>query len=331
MHEPIEDEDRSTIEQLPKPMNIIFFTYALITTAITFCLIVATLFAQRTARAEPPCNGYIKQIAMILSQQTNTNCRIRARSARNRIALAEAIHTVVSHTYGSDTEPLRDVVERNNLDRFLLRRIRLTRGAQRAHLLMLMSTLPLHRISMQQISRYSHSTDVDIRISALILKLAANPTQAIRTIEGLEYALSPFDIARIMALLRRGVLHIAYEPLLTCSNRNLCMLGLAIVRTFGIEIAEKRLHHIIASEKRQAIVCEAIYTLASLGRPLHHMGIRQRMEDMSPNERHRLCRHLSVEGYSLHAVKNLFTENESLYAETLINSYKRALAHNTTR
>jgi hypothetical protein len=311
-------------------MNIIFFTYSLFVTAITLCLIAATLYTQRSAKAEPPRNGYIKQIAIVLSQEPGINYRIRARTVKKRIALAEAIHTVVSHTYGSDTEPLRDIVEQNNLDRFLLRRIRLARGARRAHLLMLMSTLPLHRISMQQISRYSHSTDDDVRISTLILKLAANPTQAIRTIEGLEYALSPFDIARIMALLRRGVLPIAYEPLLTSNNRNLRMLGLAIVRSFGIEIAERRLHYIIASERRQAIVCEAIYTLASLGRPLHHTGIRQRLEDMPPNERHRLCRHLSVEGYSLHTVKNLFTEDESLYAETLINSYKRTLARNST-
>ena len=312
-------------------MNALFFTYSLITIVVTLGLIVATRSAKRTSRVEPPRNRYIKQIAMILNQEQSVKYLIKARSRSKRIALAEAIHIVVSHTYGCDTEPLRDIVEQNNLDYFLLRRTCHTRGAQRAHLLMLMSTLPLHRISMQQISRYSHSIDADIRISTLILKLAVNPTLAIRTIAGLEYTLSPFDIARIMALLRRGVLPIAYEPLLNDNNRNLRMLGLAIVRTFGIEIAEKRLHHIIASERCQAIVCEAIYTLASLGRPLHHAGIRQRLEEMSQGERHRLCRHLSVEGYSLHTVKNLFTKNESLYAETLINSYKRALARNTIR
>ena len=73
-------------------MNIIFFTYSLFATAITLCLIVATLYKQCTARAEPPRNGYIKQIAMILSQEPGINCRIRARTVKKRIALAEAIH-----------------------------------------------------------------------------------------------------------------------------------------------------------------------------------------------------------------------------------------------
>jgi hypothetical protein len=99
------------------------------------------------------------------------------------------------------------------------------------------------------------------------------------------------------------------------------------VRSFGIEIAEKHLHKIISAEEDITIVNQTIYTLASLGRPLHHTRIRERLAAMPACKRKELCRHLTVEGYSLSAVRSIFTEQESVYAELLINSYKRALVH----
>lgn len=308
-------------------MNFLFILYTALMLSLTIAF-VAAAYRRHHPHAERRREQYIRQITAWLSEEDQNKPAIKARSGNERIALAEAIYTVVSHTYGSDISPLQQVMESTSLDRFLLRRTRRSRGARRAYLLMLMSTLPLHRISQRSIMRYRHSTNADVRISALIVALAANPTMAIRTIEGVEYNLSPFDIAHIVALLRRGVLPIAYEPLLQSDNHNLRMLGLAIVRMFGIEIAEKRLHSIISSDRRSRITREAIYTLASLGRSLHHATVRQRVEAMSQRDRHSLCRHLSAEGYSLGAVRAIFPEAESRYAEQLINSYKRTLTRN---
>ena len=306
-------------------MNLLFFIYASLTLAIILCLTVST-HKTRSARHNPsPRDLYIRQITTLLAHDNDSGERIRARSARSRLALAEAIHLVVSHTYGNQTEELMALVERLRLDRFLMRRIRLCRGFRRAHLLLILSALPTRHYSSQHFMRYANSSNSDIRNSALLAIMATNPISAIQTIASLQYELSPFDIARILTLLRRGVLPIAYEPLLGNDNRNLRMLGLAIVRTFGIEIAEKRLHNIILSESRHPIISETIYTLASLGRPLHHARIRQCLGQMSECDRRSLCRHLSREGYSLGAVKAIFSQTESRYAETLINSYKRAL------
>ncbi len=202
-------------------------------------------------------------------------------------------------------------------------------GARRARMLMLLSTMPIHTDNATQLERYMHSHDRDVRVSALTALLASNPTMAIRTIASFDFELTPFDTARIIALLRRGLLPIAYEPLLASGNRNLRTLGLAIVRSFGIEIAEKQLHKIISTEQDNAIVNQTIYTLASLGRPLGHTRIRERLAAMPARKRKELCRYLTAEGYSLSAVKSLFTENESSYAEALINSYKRALVRAT--
>ena len=267
---------------------------------------------------------YIKQIVQFLhSEQSALLC---AGSVRSRLALAEAIYVVMSHTYGNDVELLRTIVEQNKLAGLLLRHTKRSHGAKRAHILMLLSTIPITDEIITKIERYTHSRDKDVRMSALTAILAAKPSVAIQTIAALEFDLSPFDTTRIIALLRRGLLPIAYEPLLASTNRNLRILGLAIVRSFGIEIAEKRLHKIITTEEDISVINETIYTLASMGRPLGHTKIRERLAAMPARKRKELCRHLTVEGYSLSAVQSLFTERESVYAESLINSYKRALA-----
>lgn len=308
-------------------VSIIYITAASI---ISLYMLIASRQHSRKEKISSTRDIYIKQIASLLLNDRPSCRNIRARSRQSRLALAEAIYIVVSHTYGNDREKLRHIVEQNNLEPFLLRRIRLSRGVKRAHLLMLLSAIPIHQHNSTQIERYIHSSDKEVRISALTATLSATPAMAIRTISELDFDLSPFDTARIISLLRRGLLPIAYEPLLASSNRNLRTLGLAIVRSFGIEIAEKRLHKIISNEEDISIVRETIYTLASLGRPLGHTKIRERLAAMPAVKRKELCRHLTVEGYSISAVRSLFTEGETLYAETLINSYKRALVRPTT-
>lgn len=300
-------------------------------TAILSAYILSTLRRlQRRRRNNSQRDIYIKQVVTLLQNESSRHNRIYASSTHSRLALAEAIYIVMSHTYGNDMERLRPVMEMNNLERTLIREISIRRSANRAHLLTLLSAIPIHEQTIQHIERYTNSDDKDIRIGALTALLAAKPSEAIRTIASLDFELSPFDTARIIALLRRGLLPIAYEPLLASSNRNLRILGLAIVRSFGIEIAEKRLHKIIAAEDDVSVVSETIYTLASLGRPLGHTRIRERLAAMPAHKRKELCRHLTVEGYSLAAVRSLFTERESLYAESLINSYKRALVRAAT-
>ena len=308
-------------------MISIGFIYSAVVGTLAAYLLAVSRLRTRHLRHSFLRDTYIKQIVQFLHNEQPAILRVR--SARNRMTLAEAIYIVMSHTYGNDMEHLRTLVEQNDLAKLLLRRAKRCRGAKRAHILMLLSTIPLNEEIITKIGHYIHSRDKDVRISALIAVLAAKPSAAIHTIATLEFDLSPFETTRIIALLRRGLLPIAYEPLLASTNRNLRILGLAIVRSFGIEIAEKHLHKIITTEEDISVVSETIYTLASMGRPLGHTKIRERLAAMPAHKRKELCRHLTVEGYSLSAVKSLFTERESIYAESLINSYKRALARAT--
>lgn len=308
-------------------MNSVITIYCLTLCTLSIALLRLSR-RRRSSGREIARMQYSRQLTALLLQEPDDieKVAIRAHNARERMALTEAIYTIMSHSYGCDIQLLRHVAECNRLQQMLCRRTRWARGARRARLLMLQSAIPAAENATEELRRYLNSRDCDVRISALLATLAATPTMAIRTISALEYELSPFDLARIISLLRRGLLPIAYEPLLADGNNNLQMLGMAIVRSFGIEIAEKRLHQIITSERNPAIVSQAIYTLSSLGRPLGHTRIRERLAAMPSSERKALCRHLSVEGYSLGAVRGIFTEQESDYAEVLINSYKRALA-----
>lgn len=116
-------------------VSIIYITAASI---ISLYMLIASRQHSRKEKISSARDIYIKQIASLLLNDRPSCRNIRARSRQSRLALAEAIYIVVSHTYGNDREKLRHIVEQNNLEPFLLRRIRLSRGARRAHLLMLL-------------------------------------------------------------------------------------------------------------------------------------------------------------------------------------------------
>ena len=331
MYGPSEGQNFSTQPTQPRIIDMpILYTYIILVAAAIIVTLLKLRNAKRSHLASDSraCRlkiSYIKQVVNLLQDDSRVPMRIVAKSTAERIALCEAIYIVRSHTYGTDSSLLDQTIEDNHLERLLLRRINISMGYKRARWIMLMSCLPLSQQSVCLLERLLYSGNQAVRIAALTTLLAATPQMAIRRIISLRYRLSPLDISRIISLLRRGIIPIAYEPLLQSDDHNLQMLGIAIVRNFGIEIADRHLHDIIASSSDSLIVREAIWALSSLGRPLGRAKIRQRMEQMNDYERKSFCRHLANEGYSVQALRTLFSEREMRYAETLIKSYKRDL------
>lgn len=278
---------------------------------------------RRRMMADPQLENYVASI--IGAELDGSEYFVVVHHRSERKLLLEAIYLVVSHTYGIRLSSFKHLVRANRLDEFLMRRIAWSRGVDRARWLLLSSVIPLRVEQIARLRGYLHSGDSIVRSSALLALLSLQPSRALQTIVSLNYHLSPFDVARIITLLRRGVMPIAYEPLLKSSNRNIQMLGLAIVRSFGIDIAEKYLHAIISTTADWALVREVIYTLSSLGRPLGRDKVKARLGGMTQVERRDLCRYLSVEGYSMAALRTLFTEQEIGLNESLIKSYKRDL------
>lgn len=269
-------------------------------------------------------NSYVQQIlAAQIDEQKDSH--ILAQSPPERMALIEAINLIMSHTYSTPSAKIREIATSNHLEKFLLGKLRWSRSTHTARLLQYMSSIPIGANSLTVISRYLSCDDRQIRISALIASLAHSPTTAIRIIAGLPYQIKPYDTSRIITLLRRGLLPIAYEPLLRSNNHNLLLLGIAITHSFGIEIADKHLLNIILHNKEQQIVREAIYSLSTLGRSLGRQYIQAKLSTMAASHRRELCHHLSSEGYSLAALRVLFSESEIKEVEPLINSYKRDL------
>ncbi|MFR7603136.1 MAG: hypothetical protein ACLUYV_04965 [Alistipes shahii] len=130
----------------------------------------------------------------------------------------------------------------------------------------------------------------------------------------------------IMAVLRRGMLPIAYEPLIGSPSRNLRIVGLNIVRQFGIEEAERLLLRIVSGDEDPELVREALYTLCALRRPLTRRAVSGRLSAMPPAERKALLRYVVAEGYSPGPLRRLLDERERPYYESLVQTYKRSLA-----
>lgn len=301
------------------------YIYIAFLAAVTVVACIATVVLRLRVRygSDRYLGEYMSQVVGILLEEDVRP--LESHSARQRKALVQAVYTVVSHTYATDMTLLRRAIERSGLERFVARRIALTRGVERARWLLWASAIPLSNNNLHSIMRCVGSGRNIVRSSALMALLSAQPSRAIHIIAMLDYRLSSLDLERVVKLLRRGVMPIAYEPLLMSRNINMQMLGLAIVRSFGIEIAEKHLQNIVNSARDRRLLRETLYTLSSLGQPLGRAKVRRRIEGMTPRERSALCRHLGVEGYSLSALSTLFTEQELSCTEPLIRSYKRDL------
>lgn len=110
------------------------------------------------------------------------------------------------------------------------------------------------------------------------------------------------------------------------ASRNLRIVGLNIVRQFGIEEAERLLLRIVSGDEDPELVREALYTLCALRRPLTRRAVSGRLSAMPPAERKALLRYVVAEGYSPGPLRRLLDERERPYYESLVQTYKRSLA-----
>ncbi len=152
-------------------------------------------------------------------------------------------------------------------------------------------------------------------------RLAFDPTMALRLVGEFARPFTVYEVSEVMATLRRGVLPVAYEPLLDSSDRNLRIVGLNIVRQFGIEEAERQLLGIVRNGP-QELAREAVYTLCALHRPLARREVADFVRGMNAADRKALLRSMAREGYSARAVGALSPEPERAYYRSLVDSYK---------
>lgn len=290
-------------------------------------IVVRRLREGRRQRRDALLSGqYLHIIILSLMSETDHEpCFPRLRSAGARMVLSESLAKLVSSTYGLDPEPLRRIFRSAGLGPYLLGKARRSKGYRRARYLALLSQLPVDRVVSANVERYATDRNRAVRFYALLTQLAADPSVALQSIAAYPDALSAFECSEILSLLRRGVLPIAYEPLIGSSDRNLKCLGMAIVRQFGIEEAEEYLLRIASEDTTGELGREALYALCALGRPMTRREVVRRMRSMTRSERRSLLRYMALEGYSETALGPLFGDEDTPYLESLVLSYKRCL------
>ena len=280
--------------------------------------------AEREARLR---ERYLRLLmAALRGEQHAEPCFPHFGSAASHRLLCEAVAGVVEITYGLDGQLLRRIVDRYGLDRWALRRCRRRHGYRRARALALLACLPAGERVAAAVAPYLHSRNRYVRFYALTVQLSADPAHAVQRISDYRQTLSASEVAELMALLRRGILPLAYRPLLEARSVNLRRIGLAIVRQFGVEEAEGRLLQFVADTAAPELGREALYALCSLRRSLLRREVAVSIAGMEAGERRALLRCMALEGYAQSTMRRLFEEEERPYYETLIRSYKRSLA-----
>lgn len=241
----------------------------------------------------------------------------------DRMRLAEMLSWLISATYGVERTTLQTIVRTYDLERYLLRCARRSRGLRRACCLRLLMDLPIGERTLAEVALYRMDQQREVRFAALLVQLAAQPEQTLRLVAEYDEPMRGAEIAEILHLLRRGALPIAYQPLLTASNENLNHIGLALVVQFGIEQAEPELLRLVARTGRVGV--RALYVLAALHCPMQRRVVILRIRRMSPAERRSLLRYMVSQEYTAEQLRSLFGAVESPYSERLVASYKRSL------
>ena len=280
---------------------------ALATAALLAALCISELRARRRSGRDTVLRSrYLRILMLYLLSGAGPVPRFpMIRRAGARRLLAETVAGLTGVTCGLDAAPLRRVVAAYGLDRWLLGRIRLASGCRRARGLMLLARLPLDEAVAARAARYVRSRNRWVRFQALMVQLSADPSTALRLMAEYPAPFSACEVGEILILLRRGMLPIAYGPLVESPCRNL---------------------RIVAGDDAPELGREALYTLCTLRRPLTRRRVGRRLTAMSPAERKALMRYMAAEGYSPGLLRRLFDARERSYCESLVQSYKRSLA-----
>lgn len=312
-------------------MELLFGIYAALAAALVLALAVLML---RGVLAERRRHGWAstlsdKYLRVVICSMVSGEERLprfpMLDRAGARLQLAEVIAGLVTATYGLDQAPLRRIVEKYGIGDYLLRRAACSHGYRRAHFLGLLSRLPVDKWTVEQVARYASDRNRYVRFNVLLMQMGHDPSIALQLISAYPDQFSAHEVSEVMVLLRRGMLPIAYEPLVLSPSRNMQTIGLGIVKLFSIEDAENLLLRMVGTAAPETSR-QALYTLCALKRPLSGAGVARRIEAMSRGERKSLMRYMALEGYSPQSLRRLFDELDRPYYESLVQSYKRCLA-----
>ncbi|MBR3800567.1 MAG: hypothetical protein IKK35_02600 [Rikenellaceae bacterium] len=249
----------------------------------------------------------------------------------SRLTLARVVAQIGAVTYGYDRRVLSEVVRRYELDKLLLEQTRLSGGMRRVQWLHTLAQVECdERTYRRMIKRFTHSHNRYIALCVTLAALNHSPERCIAILAERERRLSPFDLAEVLMMLKRGLIPVAYQPLLRAEQTNVRLLGLCIVRYFGVTEAEEEIVAAIATPDRE-VAEAALFTLCALRLRLERDEVQRAAERMSVGERRAWYRHLASEGYSAQAIAHVLPAEDRGrmhdYVEQAVASYKRLLTN----
>ncbi len=316
-------------------MGEVVGTYALTMIVVALLLAVVSMLYARirqykmvVRRTLERC--YVSILNRRLLEGASAQCDFPLIERRSsRLLLATVVARMGSMTYGYDRRVLADVVHRNGLDQLLLDEADRSRGMKRVWWLHTLAQIECgDRVYERMVRRYGHNRNSYVALCMTLAALNHAPERCIAILAERERPLSPFDLSEVLMMLKRGLIPVAYQPLLRAEQTNVRLLGLCIVRYFGVTEAEEEIAAAIATDDRE-VAEAALFTLCALRLRLDRESVREAARTMSEGRRRAWYRHLASEGYSARAIARILPEGDRPqmreYVEQTVASYKRCL------
>ena len=223
-------------------------------------LIVSSRLSVRSADAEAKA---IERIAAFVATRTGDISLLKNGVAYYNFVLC--VVYVADRVSEEAYEPLRAIVRYYNIENELIYQAgRSNNSGQRAYFLALLARLPLSMATVVKVEKFLADKSTDVRFYALMSIFSVAPYSAVTILEGMEQRLSRREVAEILTLLGRGYCPVPYSKLIASENYNLQLLGIHLVRRFGITECRAEIALIVRnlhSELRD----DALDTLAYFG------------------------------------------------------------------
>ncbi len=317
-------------------MNYILFAItglcaAIYAAAAVWTLLRGPVLRRKARRRDALQEEYLRILTAHLSGKVtaDTPCVFpKGRGIAGRKILARTIATLTALDYGLDCNTMRKIVTDNNIDRFLYTRIILSRSWSRSRSMQLLSQCGARGELLPKIRRFEKSGNPYTALFALLVRTGSDPQQTITAIRQFDGTPVRRAWPEIMMQLRRGFIPVAYEPMLRSGSENLEMLGIYIIRCFGIRQAEESLYALL-DDSSPSVQDAALYALASMKSSMTHGKVVECVSAMPFFQRRRFYKFLAAEGYSADSLSALQeAEKDSRlggYMESQVNSYKKIL------
>ena len=160
---------------------------------------------------------------------------------------------------------LRVIVRYYNIEHQLLERAAKSRLAtNRAYALALLARLPLSMVTELRIERFLTDSSPQVRFYALMCIFGVSPQRAVGHLAQIDYRLTRSQVAELLTVMERGYCSLPYALLLMSDNYNMQLLGIHLVRRFGITESRAEIVAIVRDEKSE-LRQDAIETLVYFG------------------------------------------------------------------